>query len=537
MKENIFKGNIVDPLQNRIYSGEIIVSNGKIKEIKEVTHKYDNYIVPGFIDSHIHIESSMLVPYEFARIALKHGTIGAICDSHEIANVLGIKGLDFMIENSKTTPFYFLFSAPSCVPATPFETNGAILSPLEIDELFNSGKAQFLGEVMNFPGVINGDKEIIEKINIAQKYNVPIDGHAPGLRGKNLEKYIDYGITTDHESFQIEEAREKLERGIKIIIREGSAAKNFDELIPLAKEYYKLCMFCSDDKHPNDLLKGHINLLVKRALNYGLDIMKILYMSSVNPVKHYNLDTGLLQIGDNADFLVIDNLQDFNILKTVIKGKVVIENGKELLDKENKIQIINNFNAKYKNVEDFIYKTDKDEIDIIGAIDGQLFTKKLKEKVSKNEKGNVLTDINRDIIKIVVVNRYKDVKPAVGFINGFNLKEGAIASSVAHDSHNIVAIGVNDEDIKDAVNLLIENKGGLSVVSASKNIKKVLPLHIAGLMSDRDYEEVANDYSEIDVLAKELGSTMKAPFMTLSFMALLVIPEIKIGDKGIFRLT
>ncbi len=536
MSNNSFIGKIVDPINNRIYSGEIIVKDGKIHDIIEKDVNSSYYILPGFIDSHVHIESSMLTPCEFSRIAVTHGTIGAVCDPHEIANVLGVDGVKFMYENGKTVPFYFLFSAPSCVPATPFETSGAVITPDDIEELFKKGISFFLGEVMNFPGVINGDKDLMEKMNMAKEYNLPIDGHAPALVGDDLTKYINCGITTDHESFMLSEAKEKIEKGMKIIIREGSAAKNFDTLAPLIDDHWNMCMFCSDDKHPDDLLKGHINDMVKRSVKMGIDIMKILHVSSVNPVKHYSMDTGLLQIGDNADFIIVDNIEDLNILQTVIKGETVYSNEKKNLFVCSDVEIVNNFNTNYKIVDDFKIKMGEDKVDIIEAIDGQIFTKIFKWDVKKDENGYATCDIENDIIKISVVNRYENAKPAVWFVKGFGLKDGAIASSVAHDSHNIVVIGTNDEDICNCVNLIMENKGGLCVVSSQKGIKNILPLPIAGIMTNRKGEDVEEDYIKIDKLAKDLGCTMHAPFMTLSFMALLVIPEIKIGDKGVFKL-
>ncbi len=536
MNSNSFIGKIVDPINNRIYSGEIIVKDGKIYDIIENDVDVSYYILPGFIDSHVHIESSMLTPCEFARIAVKHGTVGAVCDPHEIANVLGVDGVEFMYENGKTVPFYFLFSAPSCVPATPFETSGAVITPDDVEELFRKGISSFLGEMMNFPGVIKGDKDLMEKIDTAKKYNLPIDGHAPGLIGDDLDKYIEHGITTDHECFRILEAKEKIEKGMKIIIREGSAAKNFEELSPLIEDYYDMCMFCSDDKHPDDLVKGHINDMVKRSLKMGVDIMKILHVASVNPVKHYSMDTGLLQVGDNADFIIVDNLQNLNVLKTIIKGNEVYSYDKGCKYVCPEVNIINNFDIHYKTADDFKIKIEEDNVDIIEAIDGQIFTKIFKWDVKKDENGYATCDIENDIIKISVVNRYENAKPTVWFVKGFGLKNGAIASSVAHDSHNIVVIGTNDEDISNCVNLIMENKGGLCAVSFDKGIKNILPLPIAGIMTNKKGEDVAEDYIKIDKLAKDLGCTMHAPFMTLSFMALLVIPEIKIGDKGVFKL-
>lgn len=523
-------GNIVDVLNSEIYSGTLKIYNDKIIDIVRGKNNYNHYIVPGFVDAHIHIESSMLPPSEFARIAAIHGTVATVSDPHEIANVLGINGVRYMIKDAETVPAKFYFGAPSCVPATDFETSGATIGSDEIEKLLKLKEIKYLGEVMNFPGVINDDPVIIKKVELAKKYSKLIDGHAPGLRGKGLRKYIHAGISTDHECFSRDEALEKLKLGMKILIREGSAAKNFDELILIVKEHYKNCMFCSDDKHPNDLIKGQINILVKRALAYGIDIMKALRVACVNPVLHYGLDVGLLQIGDYADFIEIDNFRDFNILKTYINGEIAAEKGNPLIPGRPS-KIVNNFSVKKKEVEDFIIPYKKGNINVIEAIDGQLITNRLI-LTPKTANNCIVSDVERDILKIAVVNRYKEAKVAIGFVKKFGLKRGALASSVAHDSHNIIVAGVDDEDICRAVNLIIENKGGISAVSKDKEI--ILPLPIAGIMSNEDYSKVAEKYNEIDKMAKSFGSTLHAPFMTLSFMALLVIPKIKLSDEGLF---
>jgi len=527
---NKVSGNLVDVLGEVIYPATIYIHEGKIVDIIKDNKKYNIFIIPGFIDAHIHIESSMLIPSEFARLAVTHGTIGAVCDPHEIANILGIEGIDYMIENGKSVNFKFYFGAPSCVPATVYETAGAELGIKEVEKLLKRKEIKFLGEVMNTPAVISGEFSIMEKINSALKYGKKIDGHAPGLKGKELKKYIATGISTDHECNTKEEALEKLKYGMKIMIREGSAAKNFDNLVPLIKDYPNDCMFCSDDKHPDDLVIGHINELVKRALKAGFDKMKVLKCASVNPVLHYGLDIGLLQKGDPADFVIIDNFEDFNILITYINGKIVAENGKSLLPQV-KTKEINNFKAEKKEVSEFYLKKLNEKIEVIEVIDGQLITDRLQTnpKIVDNK---VVSDPIRDILKIVVVNRYQNLSPAIGFIKNFGLKKGAIASSVAHDSHNIIAVGVTDEDICRAVNLIIENKGGICVVY-DKN-EEILPLPIAGIMTYKDGYKVADEYSRLDKLVKSLGSTLNAPFMSLSFMALLVIPKLKLSDKGLF---
>ncbi len=523
-------GNIVDVLNSSIYPGTLEIKDGRIVNILKDHGKYNIFIIPPLVDSHVHIESSMLVPSEFARIAVRHGTVAVVSDPHEIANVLGREGVVYMIEDGKRVPFRFYFGAPSCVPATRFETSGAVLGSQEVEELLNREEIKYLSEVMNFPGVINKDPEVMAKIELAKRYRKKIDGHAPGLRGDALKKYVEAGVSTDHETVQPEEALEKLKAGMKLQIREGSAARSFDALVNLIEDYPDECMFCSDDKHPDELLRGHINELVKRALNMGYDIMKVLRAASVNPIRHYGLDVGLLQKGDYADFVIVDNLRDFNILRTYIKGVLVSENGETMLP-EFPVDVVNNFKTEEKRVSEISVKRKGRMINVIEAIDGQLITRRIKE-VPKTSNNYVVSDPERDILKIVVVNRYRNAPPAVGFIKGFGLKRGAIAASVAHDSHNLIAVGVEDEDIVKALNLVIKNKGGLAV--ACGTLQEILPLPVAGLMSDRNGFEVGQRYSQLDRLAKELGSRLSAPFMTLSFMALLVIPELKLSDKGLF---
>jgi len=523
-------GNIVDVLNNRIFSGTIEIKNGRINSITENDKKYNDYIIPGLIDSHIHIESSMLIPSEFARIAPVHGTVAVVADPHEIANVLGIDGVKFMIESGKKVPFEFYFEAPSCVPATTFETSGTAIGISRIEELLKLKEIVALGEMMNVPGVLFDDKQVIAKITAAKKYCKPVDGHAPGLKGNDLQKYINAGISTDHESYEKEEALEKIKLGMKILIREGSAAKNFDALSSLIEEYPDYCMFASDDKHPHELVKGHINLMVKKALKLGYDKMKVLKCASVNPVKHFSLDTGLLQLNDRADFIVIDNFDDFNVLKTVIQGKVVAEDGWCLVQKV-QTDFINNFNAELKKPEDFKIKYTGKNVNVIEAVNGQLVTNRLV-LLPKVVDDYIVSDTDRDIIKIAVINRYRNAVPSVALIKNFGFKKGAIASSVAHDSHNIIAVGVSDEDIAHAVNLIIKAKGGLSIVDG--DYEDILPLPVAGLMTDTGAYKVADAYNQIEREVHNLGSKLDDPFMTLSFMALLVIPEIKISDRGLF---
>jgi adenine deaminase len=529
-----FSGQITDVVAGRIFPGEIHVKDGRIADIIETPKAERQYIVPGLVDAHVHIESSMLVPSEFARLAVVHGTVATVSDPHEIANVVGVRGVEYMIENAAKVPFYFNFGAPSCVPATVFETAGAEIGPSEIETLLQRPDIKYLSEMMNYPGVINRDPVVMEKIKIAQKYKKPVDGHAPGLTGEDLKKYIAAGISTDHECYTYEEALEKLKLGMKILIREGSAAKNFNTLIELIRTYPEMIMFCSDDKHPDALVKGHINELVRRALEYDFNPIDVLRAATLNPVRHYKLENGLLQKGDFADFIIVDDLSDFEVKQTYIKGQKVAENGTTLIPSSSS-NIINHFDCNYINPEDLVVPANGKSIRIIEINDGQLITGEgITEPCVENNV--VLPDLERDILKLVVVNRYKNAAPAVGFVTGFELKQGAIASTVAHDSHNIIAVGVDDTAIKRAINLLIQNKGGISIVmdNEGENANMVLPLPIGGLMSGMDGYSVAEQYERIDEAAKANGSSLTAPFMTLSFLALLVIPKLKLSDKGLF---
>ena len=526
----IIKGNIVNIENRKIFSGEVVVQNGRISSIKRIDGEFDNYILPGFVDAHIHIESSMLVPSEFAKIALTHGTVATVSDPHEIANVLGVKGVEFMIENGLKVPLKFNFGAPSCVPATSFETAGAVIDSDDIKKLLENPNIKYLAEMMNYPGVIYDDDEVLKKMEWAKHYKKPIDGHAPGLRGDDLTKYITAGISTDHECFTYEEGLEKLQKGMKVIIREGSAAKNFDALIDLLPEYYENMMFCSDDKHPDDLLEGHINQLCARAVDRGIDVFKVLQVACINPVHHYDLQVGTLNEGDSADFVVIEDLENFKVLQTYIRGDLVAEKSKSFTDDVD-FEILNNFNTEKKRISDFEFHSAADYVRVIEALDGELVTNEI-ECESLIVDGNLVSNTESDVLKMAMVNRYQNEAPSIAFIKNFGLKKGAIASSVGHDSHNIIAVGVSDEMICKAVNVLIENKGGICVVSEELN--EVVPLPVAGIMSDQPAEIIGQAYAKLDQLAKELGSTLGAPFMTLSFMGLLVIPSLKLSDKGLF---
>jgi adenine deaminase len=526
----IERGQIVDIGKQRIFKGEVTFENGVITSIIEKNNDVNQFIMPGFIDAHIHIESSMLVPSEFAKLAVAHGTIATISDPHEIANVMGLEGVNFMIENGKNTPFKFYFGAPSCVPATDYESSGASINSDAIKELLAKDDIKYLSEMMNYPGVLNKDKEVMQKLAWAKLFNKPVDGHAPGLRGESLTTYIQSGMSTDHECFSFEEGLEKLEKGMKILVREGSAAKNFEALISLLPRYYENMMFCSDDKHPDDLILGHINDLCSRAIKKGMDLFKVLQAACINPINHYNLDVGQLRVGDSADFLVVKDLHEFQTIRTYISGNKLFDNGTTFLNPVH-FKVINNFNISDKEISDFSYKSNASKIKVIEAYNGELVTGTSIEN-STIINGNLISNTEIDVLKIAVVNRYNDQKPAIGFIKNFGLKEGAIASSVGHDSHNIVVVGVTDEDLCKAVNMLVEYKGGICALSSVKEM--ILPLPIAGIMSDQEGRIVADKYAQIDTFSKELGSTLEAPFMTLSFMALLVIPSLKLSDKGLF---
>ena len=542
------KGNLVNIFKKEIYPAEIIVVDGKIEAVNrlpltDIPKAVDGmrstehgFLLPGFIDSHVHIESSMLVPTEFAKIAVTHGTVGTVSDPHEIANVCGMEGVEFMIENGKEVNFKFNFGAPSCVPATTFETAGAALDSTQVQQLLEKPEIKYLSEMMNFPGVLYKDEEVMKKIAAAHALGKPVDGHAPGLRGTAAKQYIDAGISTDHECFTKEEALDKLGFGMKIIIREGSAAKNFEALIDLLHDYPDRILFCSDDKHPDSLVLGHVNQLCARAVAKGVDVFKVLQAACVNPVEHYKLDIGLLRVGDVADFIVAEDLVDFKIKQTYINGELVAEEGVSFI-KTKECTPINQFDcdeitAAQLEIAIKDYPLEEGKIPVIEALEGQLITNKLLlEQTLDGDK--LISNTATDVLKMVVVNRYHNAPVAKAFIKNFNLKHGAIASSVAHDSHNIVAVGVDDASLAAALNLVIKEKGGVSAVSKNKEL--VLGLPVAGLMSAGDGYEVAKTYTAIDTFVKdELGSTLAAPFMTLSFMALLVIPHLKLSDKGLF---
>lgn len=524
-------GNLVDLVNNRIFHAEISIADGIITAVEETTPNSACFILPGFVDAHVHIESSMLIPSSFAQTAVTHGTVATVSDPHEIANVLGVPGIDFMIENGKTVPLKFFFGAPSCVPATPFEAAGAVIDADEIGRLLSRPDIYYLAEMMNYPGVIYKDPQVMAKLHFAQKYKKVIDGHAPGLRGSELQNYISAGISSDHECFTFEEAQEKAQAGMKILIREGSAAKNYAALIPLINKYPDQIMFCSDDKHPDDLINGHINKIVSRAIKDGYDLFSVIKAATANPIEHYNLNVGMLRVGDPADLITVDNLHNFNVCETYIDGQLVAQNGRSRIEIST-VNPLNNFNCRAIDEKQLKVKAEPGtHIRVIEVLPGELIT---KEKIcpAKIEGGCLVSDLDSDLLQLVVINRYQESKAATGFVTGFGMKQGALASSVAHDSHNIVAIGANRADLIKATNLVIQQQGGIAI--ASGHHTTILPLPIAGLMSDSTAQAVAKEYQQLDRSAKELGCTSPAPFMTLSFLALLVIPELKLGDRGLF---
>ena len=534
----ILQSLLVDLHQRRIYPAEVRILDGLIAEIKEIPEAPagSGYLMPGFIDAHVHVESSMLPPSEFARMAVVHGTVATVSDPHEIANVLGTEGVLFMLEDAAQSPLKFCFGAPSCVPATGFETAGAVMDATEVKKLLQRSDIGYLSEMMNFPGVLHHDPEVMAKIAAAQTLGKPVDGHAPGLRGADAQRYFAAGISTDHECFTLEEGREKAQMGIKILIREGSAARNFEALWPLIQEFPDLVMFCSDDKHPDDLVHGHINQLVARAVAKGCDLFDTLRAACVQPAEHYRLPVGLLRVGDPADYIRVSDLETFRVLDTWIDGEKVAENGVTLLEQE-VVSAPNQFAAQPRESSAFrlIQQVDCQSLRIIQVFDGEIVTGQMEGMVSEVRDGQYLTDVTKDLLYIAVLNRYEPhATPALGMVTGFGLQKGALASSVAHDSHNIVAVGVSEEALAEVINAVIVAKGGVAATDGHGDVR-VLPLPIAGLMSRANGWQLARDYSGLDAWVKSaLGCVLRAPFMTLSFLALPVIPRLKMTDLGLF---
>lgn len=525
-------GNIVDVNHKSIIRGFVNIENGFIVEICEQDNPCDNFIIPGFIDSHVHIESSMVTPGFFATTAVSRGTIGVVNDPHEIANVMGYDGIRYMVDDAAKVPFKFWFCAPSCVPATCFETTGGVIGVDDIERLLSRNDFVALSEMMNYPGVIYNDHDVMAKLKIAQKLGKPIDGHAPGLTGDNLKKYVSAGISTDHECTTIEEAREKIALGMKVIMREGSAARNINSLKPLLKSNPDDVMICTDDIHPDKLKSSYLDVIIAKLVNEGYDLFDVLRACTLNPSKHYKLNAGSLLPGQPADFVVIDNIKSFNVIETWIDGRKVYDKGKVLFQYDGS-EAINRFNCREISKEDISVTSTGKSMKVIKSTDGSLITERGSVNVSEGKK--ILSEPGSDLLKIVVKDRYHDGRPAVAFINGFELTRGAIACSVAHDSHNIVCVGCSDDDIVAAINEIIRLKGGMVVVNGD-NIFSI-PLPIGGLMSPRSVEEMGDDFEKINSIVKSLGCNQEAPFMTLSFMALLVIPELKLSDKGLFDVS
>jgi len=537
-----YQGIIVDAISKKQFKGEIAVENGKIIRVEEKEHDNEQYILPGLVDAHVHIESSMTMPSVFARMAVARGTVAVVSDPHEIANVMGEEGIDYILEDSRKAPTKIFFGVPSCVPATPFESAGAVLDAISINRLLARADLYYLSEVMNFPGVVSESPEIMAKMESAKKYGKVIDGHAPGLRGTDLQKYVGSGISTDHECLTYEEAVDKINLGMKVQIREGSSARNFETLYRLIYEYPESVMLCTDDSHPNTLIhEGHIDRLIRRGYEKGVDIYNLIQAAVINPVEHYGLNVGLLRKGDSADFIIVDDLKSFNVLSTFIDGNCVYDDGKVLFPME-KMFAKNVFNRNEISIQDIKIslppadniREQRRNIRVIVAQDGELVTGQ-ELALAKVKNDNLVSDPGRDILKLVVLSRYRNDPVQIGFIKNIGLKKGAIASSIAHDSHNIIAVGATDKDIVEAVNRLVENKGGIVVGTAEDLLD--LPLEVAGLMSIRSGEEVDYRYQLLNEEARKLGTSLKSPFMTLTFMSLLVIPELKLGDKGLFDVT
>ena len=524
--------NYVSIDQRRVFRAEVSWHDGRIDQVRETGAEDSGlgYLIPGFVDAHVHIESAMLPPAEFGRIALRHGTVAVVTDPHEIANVLGVEGVRFMLENARQTPFNAFFGAPSCVPATPFETANGALGCDEIEALLQEPEVCCLSEMMNYPGVLKRDPEVMAKIELAKRLGYPVDGHAPGLKGETADAYVGAGITTDHECFTMQEARDKIAAGMSVLIREGSAARNFDTLHPLISEAPHMVMLCSDDKHPDDLLQGHIDRMAARAVAAGHSVFDVLRCACRNPLDHYRLPLGRLRPGDPMDAVEVSDLRDFDVQRVWLAGRLVAEGGRSLLEPVS-LQPVNAFHARRMSSDDLALTSDAQRIRVIGVEDGSLVTRE-RQLSPRRVDGRLVADTNRDLLPMVVGNRYQPMPPALGFVQGFGLRQGAIASSVAHDSHNIIAVGVQPEAVCRAVNAIIDQRGGVAVVQG--DALDMLPLPIAGIMSDAAGDWVGETYARLDRRAKQLGCSLSAPFMTLSFMALLVIPELKLSDRGLF---
>lgn len=527
------EGNICDLEKEEFFPGRISIKEGKIIEIKrlkinKVERKFENYILPGFIDSHCHIESSFLSPPLFGTLAISHGTVAVVADCHEIANVFGEKGIFWMLKSAKLSPFKFYWALPSCVPATKFETTPNKISAKEVKQFLKRKEFVSLGEVMDFPAVINRKKEIMDKIKIAKKFKKPIDGHCPGLSGKDLRKYISTGISTDHECTNLKEAEEKQKLGMIIQIREGSAAKNLKDLTGLN---YKRACLVTDDLEVKDLLKGQLNKVLKKAIKLDVPFFKAIKMVTKIPARHYKLNFGEIKVGKEANLVEFKNLKDFKPQKVWIDGKLVFKNGKILFPIKT-LNLKTAIKIKEKLAEDFEIKTKKEKVKVraIEVVPNQILT---KERIFEMEaiNGKLESDLKRDILKIAVVNRYGKEFIGLGFVKGLGLKKGALASSVSHDSHNLICIGTNDKNIAKAISIL-NKKGGFVFAKGNKNFRAELPL--AGLMTNEKPEKLVKGIECLEKKLKLAGCKLKNPLSQIAFLALLVIPESKISDRGIF---
>jgi adenine deaminase len=526
--------NLVDVAARTVHYARVVWQQGAITTIGVLGPERPEipYLTPGLVDAHVHIESSMLTPAEFGRQAVRHGTVATVSDPHEIANVLGIDGVRWMLESATASPCQLFFGAPSCVPATPFETAGASLELADIEALFAEPQVVALSEMMNFPGVLAADAGVMAKLELASAQGYPVDGHAPGLQGEAARRYAAAGITTDHECYTIDEARDKIAAGMMVQIREGSAARNFAVLHPLITECPAQVMLCSDDKHPDDLLAGHINVLAARAVALGHDRFDVLRCASLNPIHHYRLPVGTLQLGERMDAVLFADLQEFQPLATYVGGAKVAADGVCLVGSRRE-HAVNRFSARPVSAEQLRVSGEGiDQVRVIEARDGALVTNEL-QMTPRRVGQTIEADPSRDILQLMVLNRYQpDAKPALAFVKGFGLARGALASTVAHDSHNIIAVGCSRQEIARTVNFLVESGGGIALCDGE--VEKILPLPVAGLMSLEPAEMVAQAYAELSRAAQLLGSPLRAPYMTLSFMALLVIPALKLSDQGLF---
>lgn len=531
-REKIIEGVIVRPQSREKFGARIVVAGQHIKSIVKDSTIKAPFILPGFIDSHVHIESSMLIPSRFAEMAVKHGTVAVVTDPHEVANVAGVEGIRFMVEDSKTVPLKFFFGVPSCVPATPLEKSGATIDHQQVYELLSEPDFHFLAEMMNFPGVINNDRDVVMKLDAAKKFKKPVDGHAPGFTGEDLKKYVAAGISTDHECSSIDEALERINFGQIIQIREGSAARNFSSLAPLIAQHPESLMFCTDDSHPDFLELGHINKIVARAVAKGYDLFDVLNIATQIPQKHYGFSLGKLEVNDLADFIIVDNLQDFNVLQTYIDGSSVYRNKNITFNLQDVPKPNYQFRTATPSIDDLRVVVQGNTMNVIEVFPDELITNWVKYPVSQNCGQEINSMLNEDIIKIVLLNRYENTVPVVGFIKGFNLKSGAIAASIAHDSHHILAIGANDESLVSTLKWIVSHRGGICF--AENSVVDGIPLPYFGLMTDSNGQDVSTTYKKLNASISKAGSKLNAPFMTASFMALTVIPFLKINHNGLF---